>query len=680
MSTTSDPRAEPDIARAPPPPSPGRDLDHRHRLTRRHAEAALLLALLAVAALLRLWDLHSRPGTDWDEPVYTDVARSFAHGHGIEAKPAWGDVTHPYLYHPPFYFVLLGGWMRLLGSYEIGDARTLAAIASLVVLGLLYLLLRPRWGVLGAAVALLVLATDGWLIFTNRVGWIENSMLVLLIGGLLAYDQAWRRESQRLFLAAGLLLAGAAAFKHIGVYGIGVVAVHWALTRRQRRGHVVFFSAAGAVIVAYIAVMLVAFARHGHNYFVEDSRVQFERLLGVKQSRGSVGSVRDAFDALLGPYKIFAATLVLATLGGVLVAWRAVAGLLRRDLLERVADPLLFAWALVSILFFAALRLKMGHYFVMVQVPLMLYAFAELAAWARRLPRRQVARRVVGALALIALAANAWTFNERFVQRTDDALGQTSAYARTLPADATVLTEESIGTIIGQPYCKLYNAGACVADVDYVAIYRSRTQRPPRNATLDRLLLYSTPIQRFDGFKEHITIYRAAGPGPVCRSARQGLGSCRLGPAAQRWVDDRNTATTVAHLSFGNYRRLREQRDLRPLERLRDAAGRSWALFLGVDDAGTAAFANLGHAIVSGNARCQPTPANCQLILLRDRQAAHLEVPRIDGRTMPLELKIRSIAPMRQAAQFDRRGAALLRAATTPRTLPFTVPVEKDTQ
>jgi Dolichyl-phosphate-mannose-protein mannosyltransferase len=668
--------ALPPVPPAPPPPARP---SPRRLLAGHRVELAVVFALLGVAALLRLWDLHSRPGTEWDEPVYADVARSFAHGHGIEAKVAWGHVAQPYLFHPPFYFLLLGGWMRLIGSDSIGDARTLAALASLVVLLLVYALVRPRWGRLGAAAATLVLATDGWLIFTNRIGWIENTMLVLLVGGLLAYDRALRRDSTRLFAAAGLLLASAAAYKHIGVYGLGVVAVHWALVRRRRSGHLVLFAAAGALLAVDLAVMLVAFVRDGHNWFLEDSRVQVERLLGHKASRGSIGSWQDALDALVGPYKLFVGTLAIAGTGGVLVLWRTAAGLVRRDLRRRVADPLLYAWALVAVLFLGALRLKMAHYFVMAEVPLMLYAFAELAAWASTRPLA-AARRAVTALLLLALALNAWTFEERFVQRSDDALGATRAYAQTLPHDATFLTEESIGTIVPQPYCKLYEAGGCVGDVDYIAIYRSQTQRPPSSPTLERLLRYSQPLVRFDGFKERIAIYRADGPGPICRPALLGVGICALGPSVRRWIGTRGA---VAQVALGDYRHLREQARSRALAPLRDARGRPWALLLGVGADGRATFANLGAARATGDGVCWPSPADCQAIRLRAGESAHLELPRIDGRRTPIELKLRALvrasAHTRAHDLPDPGGAALLPPPTTPRSLHFAIPSPEDT-
>ena len=147
-------------------------------------------AVFVLAILMRFPGLASKPGYDWDEPVYANIGASLANGDGLHLKADFGSVTAPYLYHPPFYFWLLSGWMRVFGT-GIGPARFLAATMSIAVLALLFVLMRRRWGTL-ALIPLIVLATDGWLVFSNRVSWIENSMLVLAAAAILAYDWALR--------------------------------------------------------------------------------------------------------------------------------------------------------------------------------------------------------------------------------------------------------------------------------------------------------------------------------------------------------------------------------------------------------------------------------------------------------------------------------------------------------
>jgi 4-amino-4-deoxy-L-arabinose transferase-like glycosyltransferase len=618
------------LAPAPPRPSP---------LPRAVAvvgavvgELLAAAGILSAAAFLRLWSIGTRPGFDWDEPVYAAVGRSVAGGHGIYAKPSFGVDQGLYLFHPPFHFELLGAWFALAGA-GIAQARVLTALASLVTLALLYVLLRRRWGAwaLGPAA---VLATDGWLVFTNRVSWIENVMMVLAVGGLVVYDQALRSGRLRSFAVAGALLGGAAVYKHVGIYVLVAVLAHWVLVRRrQRREHVILALAAGGVIVAYISGAILLTLSHGSSAFLADSGVQLQRLTGHKASRGSIGGGA-TLGALTGPYKVFALTLALSAAGGALVAWRGAQALRRRSM-AAIPDPLLFCWAASALVCFAALKLKMGHYFMMVELPLLLVLAAELR------PRLRDRRRLALGLLAVVLAANMMTFTLRFVDRHDNALGAVAAYAASdLPPHALVLTEESVGSIIGQPYCKLTKVSACADRARYLMIYRSLTQAPPAISQLDGLLRYATPLRTFTGFKERITVYRAPAAGPVCAADRVARGFCAA-PSGTLLAATRGLRRpgTRAAVRFGRYDALRAAPALRPLQALPSAAAPAVVL-LGVGKAGTAVFFNTGRARVSGASRCRPSPAQCREITLRPRGSAHLELPTVAGGRIAYELKL----------------------------------------
>ncbi len=54
----------------------------------------------------RFWRLASS-GWQYDEIVYTDVARSVATGHGLVEKYSVGLPHQPFLYQPPWYPCLL---------------------------------------------------------------------------------------------------------------------------------------------------------------------------------------------------------------------------------------------------------------------------------------------------------------------------------------------------------------------------------------------------------------------------------------------------------------------------------------------------------------------------------------------------------------------------------------------
>jgi 4-amino-4-deoxy-L-arabinose transferase-like glycosyltransferase len=465
-------------------------------VTRPGREAALAGALLVMAATLRLWDVADRPGFEWDEPVYADIGASVAVGDGLHLKASEGVAGAPYLYHPPFHFLLLGAWFRIAGD-GIAQARGVAAIASLVVLALLYLLMRrrlSRW----ALIPLAVLVVDGWLVFSNRIGQIENAMLVLGVAGMLLYDQALRTSRMRWFVAAGAAIGAACVYKHVGAYLLVAVAVTWFVVRSGHRGHAALLAVAALVLAAYVAAMTAIF---GHS-FVDATVVQLERLAGRKEARGSIGDPGQALDALVGPYGIYAATLALCCAAGLLLVRRTVV-LLRGG---TVTDPLLFGWAAAAVVSFAAMGLKMGHYFMLVEIPLLLFLASELLPAARRLPRRRAAL-AVAAAGLVVVVANLGAFAERVVLRSDNALAAVQRYAGgSLPPRALVLTEEPVGTMIRQPYCKFHRVDACASRAGYVILYRSFTQRPPDDPRLATLVARSRVVARFDGWRERILV------------------------------------------------------------------------------------------------------------------------------------------------------------------------------
>jgi hypothetical protein len=300
-----------------------------------------------------------------------------------------------------------------------------------------------------------------------------------------------------------------------------------------------------------------------------------------------------------------------------------------------IADPLLFCWAASALVCFAALKLKMGHYFMMVEVPLLLVLAAEL--------RPRLRDRRAAGLALLALvgAANGVTFGLRFADRHDNALGAVASYtAADLPRGALVLTEESVGSIIDQPYCKLTKAGACAAQVKYLIIYRSLTQAPPSTPLLDNMIRYAQPLRTFSGFKEHITVYRAPGQGAVCAGERVARGFCaRAGHALLAQTAPLRASRRRAVVRFGPYDALVAHPALKPLRSLPSEAAPAVAL-LGVGRDGRAVFFNRGRAKVTGEGVCAPSRADCRTITVAPRGSAHLEVPTVLGATIPYELKV----------------------------------------
>ncbi|WP_028061981.1 ArnT family glycosyltransferase [Solirubrobacter soli] len=463
-------------------------------------------AVFVLAILMRFPGLASKPGYDWDEPVYANIGASVANGDGLHLKADFGSQTVPYLYHPPFYFWLLGGWMRVFGT-GIGPARFLAATMSIAVLALLFSLMRRRWGNL-ALIPLIVLATDGWLVFSNRVSWIENTMLVFAAAAIVVYDLALRSHRTRTYALAGLLVGATVIFKHVGIYVLMAVCITFVVVRRDVRGHLTLLAVALAVIAAYIAGMTLAFQDGTHNWFLDASQVQIERLTGHKESRGSISGLDQVVDAFIGPYIVFTMTLLLAGVSLLMVARRSLILVRRRFATDAVPDPVLYGWAAAAAITFAASGLKMAHYFMMVEIPLLLFLFSELMALKGERGLTFKWANIGIAAMVVILTANLVTFDLRFASRSDNALGQVRDYAAsTLPADSLILTEETIGAIVPQPYCKFYKTRLCASRAQYVITYTSRTQAPPDDPRLKDLIARSAPIKVFKGFKETITVY-----------------------------------------------------------------------------------------------------------------------------------------------------------------------------
>jgi 4-amino-4-deoxy-L-arabinose transferase-like glycosyltransferase len=459
-----------------------------------------LAGIVALAAGLRFWRLRTAPGWEWDEPNYTNIATNLGLHGRLEIKPDVLTAPGDYLFHPPFYFLLLAGWFKLVG-YGIYEARLLIAGSSLVLLVLCYALFRRRLGRL-ALVPVLALACDGWLVFSNRVAWFDHLMLVLGVAGLLLYERA--RASGRIgtYACAGAMLGGAAVFKHLGVYFLLAVAIHWALARGSRRGHVVLFGMAGTVAVAYLAGMLAVF---GGDY-LHASHVQFGRASGTWESGGgSVGGAAD-IGPLLHQYRLFYATIAVAVVGLALLVARVVQMIRARSRAPVEQIGVTFSWLVAGLAFFAVLQIRFPQYFMMVLVPLYGYVAIEMLRWLRGRGRALVAAATVVLAAV--LAADAATFVQRIATRHDNALKAVAAYANAhIPARDVVVTEQPIGVLIRQPYCETWKVDKCEGRVRWLIDYRTQLFTPSHGDIVHRMEAAGRRVAVFHGFKETISVY-----------------------------------------------------------------------------------------------------------------------------------------------------------------------------
>lgn len=463
-------------------------------------ELILVISVLMFGAILRFYNIQSRPGFEWDEPVYASIAEHVT-DYGYPAfQPEADQPLVPYLYHPPFDFYLKGWWFKVTQSSGVGAARVLSGIESMMLLGLTYLLVRSTVGKTAALWGLLFMAMDGWLIYTNRLNLIENAMMPIGVAGLCLYVLACNKERTIYFVLAGATLAFAGVYKHTGICFLLVPLINVILTNKQRRAHAVLFGTALAVIILFVVGMYLTWG----NEYITQSLIQIRRTFGGISSRGLNFGFGEALQALLNTYWIFFLTLVCIIATPIVIVLQLIPAIRYRRTPEH---SILLSWAIAALLFLAAIALKAPQYLIIALVPLYAFGAAKLGPY---LERRARLLPVAAVVLVVALNLTTWTL--RFADRTDNALLATSQYvAQYLPADALLVTEESIHASMIQPYYKLdsltYKDLSGIRPT-YIILYVSTTLKPPKSTLLDEWMSQSILITHFDGFKEKILIYR----------------------------------------------------------------------------------------------------------------------------------------------------------------------------
>lgn len=197
---------------------------------------ALPIAIVAVAALLRMVDLGHVERIQFDESYYANDANALVE-RGVEVeRPA----------HPPVGKWVLAAGIAVLGFDPVGwriGAAVAGTVTVLSTYGAGLLLLRDRW--LAAAAAALV-ALDGLAITTSRIAMLDASLALFASLALLLVLRHRRERgdaSARPFLPAGpeLWLAGVAFGLAVGtkwaavpMLGVAVLIVLWGEVGRRR--------------------------------------------------------------------------------------------------------------------------------------------------------------------------------------------------------------------------------------------------------------------------------------------------------------------------------------------------------------------------------------------------------------------------------------------------------------
>jgi 4-amino-4-deoxy-L-arabinose transferase-like glycosyltransferase len=467
---------------------------------------ALLAVVMVIGALARLTGLGNKPGWQSDEPVYTDIAGNILRHGALNEHIQIGMSWAPFLFHPPFYFVLLAGWFKLFGV-GIPQARMLSVLDSMLMFGLLAWLL---WRLHGRAVTVLTMVLvifDGWLLYVQRISYIENTLILIVVAALVCYERALRRPSAASFILTGALLGFVVVFKHTGLYVVAAVALNWLIIRREGKMHLLMGAVAAAIIALYVAGMIWLFDFGPHKWYIAQSIIQVERVLGIRQSRGTLGSPLKLLHLLTHQYAIFIPSLIVATAALVMLVRRGIECWRSRSFEPVRANSLLFSWSVAGIIVFGASQLRFPQYFILVLVPMYCYFWTELFRIARPTPARLAA---ITAIAATIGIAGVGSFYDRVLTHKDNALWQVKQYAHNrIPADDVIITEEEIGDEIHQKWCSVARAGACFRSATYAITYQTYLQpiAPPGDTAFTLIMKGAKPVASFTGFKEVITVW-----------------------------------------------------------------------------------------------------------------------------------------------------------------------------
>lgn len=466
---------------------------------------AALAVIVVASGFLRFVNLANAPGYEWDETVYNAIGNNVVEGRGVVLGNELSHSVSPYLFHPPFYFLLLGKWFAMFGS-GVTEARALGVLSSLIVIVLVFFLMKLLKNDAVAVVTAAIVSIDTWVVFTNRVSWIENSQMVIILLAMIMLALACRTNKDanwKLYVAAGLLIGLAVIFKNTAAFLFLVLIFSGVVNRSREKYHYLALSVALSVAAIYVAVMTIIFG----GAFINSTLAQVLRTSGATSSRGSLGNPADFIEPLVSTYRIFAATVIVAGIGIVLLMVRIIRAYRNRSLKPLGNNLLLGSWVLSAVAFFSVISLKMPHYFILTLLPLICFVVAEF--YDLSIGRKNLKRVLVAGLAVLVLA-NAYAYSVRIIVPYDNPVKQVAQYMDTqVSHDAIVVADQTVGVAIPQKYCTIEKAVMCASNADYVVTYVSFTQKLPLyEPSFKALTERMTKVVSFIGFRENVTVWK----------------------------------------------------------------------------------------------------------------------------------------------------------------------------
>jgi dolichyl-phosphate-mannose--protein O-mannosyl transferase len=252
------------VVRARPAPEPMAAPEARRR-SLMPSRVLVPIAILALAAGFRLWNLASPDMTIADEAYYAADAENYL-GGGVSYTPAPFETIpeESTWMHPPLGKELIALGVGPLGVRAIGW-RLPSAVAGVVGVLLVYLLALALWrSVAWAGLASLFIAVDGLHVVMSRLAMLDIFLAMFVTAGFLFVVRelspgrragpAWTtRFGGRELVLAGMMFGCAVATKWSGAFALAAAVAILVVNRRPSRAIVL------SLVVVPAAVYLLAY-------------------------------------------------------------------------------------------------------------------------------------------------------------------------------------------------------------------------------------------------------------------------------------------------------------------------------------------------------------------------------------------------------------------------------------
>lgn len=472
-------------------------------LPRWYSLLLIILPLFLLAGFLRVYNLD-QTGYEVDEIVNFHVPQQINQMGYPTIKPESLEKNNPYLFHPPSLYYFFAEVFRVFGE-NLLVARVVNVIFSMISLLLLYfMLLRSVGGRKAAFLGLLLLGTDGWLVMTNRMNYIENIQFTFILLGLLLYQQGVQKKETNywLFFGSGVILGLAISLKLIGGYVLLAIGLNYLLQRKHHLGHLILMIMAVTTLFDVMAYFYYLFG----DIFLEQSVLgHFARVTGERTSRGMNFGIWQIVTVIWQRYWIYITTVLAFVIGGIVAAGKFFQQLIRRP----QVDTFFLSWCLSGLTLAAVSSLKSPHYLMLWLIPVYLLLAEQLAKFftGKRLLFLPI-------FMILILGLNFYTWQNRFLTPRTDVLRAASEYInQNLPADAVVMTEPYVGFLINQNYLREYRDNLTQTQlakvlakkkVNYAAFYYSSTVKMSDSKLIWNIYHACQEIKIFEGFKDGI--------------------------------------------------------------------------------------------------------------------------------------------------------------------------------